>query len=76
MGAMDTDVLLVDLGAGTSLNTLDFFLACPNKVVVLTPGDGRPLSDLPAIDVSGTELGRVMGWFDDGRTHGGEAEAG
>jgi len=37
MGAMDTDVLMVDLGAGTSLNTLDFFLACPDKVVVLTP---------------------------------------
>ncbi len=30
------------------------------EVVVLTPGDGRPLSDLPAIDVSGTELGRVL----------------
>jgi GAF domain-containing protein len=29
-------------------------------VVVLTPGDGRPLNDLPAIDVSGTELGRVL----------------
>jgi GAF domain-containing protein len=30
------------------------------EVVVLTPGDSRPLSDLPAIDVSGTELGRVL----------------
>jgi GAF domain-containing protein len=30
------------------------------EVVVLTPGDSRPLSDLPAIEVSGTELGRVL----------------
>jgi hypothetical protein len=30
------------------------------EVVVLTPGDGRSLSDIPTIDVSGTELGRVL----------------
>ncbi|MCA9756993.1 MAG: P-loop NTPase [Candidatus Eisenbacteria bacterium] len=37
MAAIETDLLLVDLGAGTSLNTLDLFLAAPNRVVVLTP---------------------------------------
>ena len=30
------------------------------EVVVLVPGEGRSLSDLPAVDVSGTELGRVL----------------
>lgn len=29
--------VLVDLGAGTGLNVLDFFLACPNRCVVLSP---------------------------------------
>ncbi|MCB9463731.1 MAG: P-loop NTPase [Candidatus Eisenbacteria bacterium] len=37
MQNLETDVLLVDLGAGTSLNTLDLFLACPRKLVVMTP---------------------------------------
>ncbi len=37
MNAIDTDFLMVDLGAGSSLNTLDLFLAAPNKLVVLTP---------------------------------------
>ena len=37
MQTLDTDVLLLDLGAGTGLNTLDLFLACPRKLVVMTP---------------------------------------
>ncbi len=31
-----------------------------NEVVVLTPGETKPLRDLPRVDVSGTELGRVL----------------
>ncbi|MBU2692644.1 MAG: P-loop NTPase [Candidatus Eisenbacteria bacterium] len=34
---LDTDFLLVDLGAGTNLTALDFFLASPRKIVVLRP---------------------------------------
>ena len=34
---LSADYILVDLGAGTSLNVLDFFLACPNRCVVLSP---------------------------------------
>lgn len=30
------------------------------EAVVLSPGEARPLSDLPPVDVSGTELGRVL----------------
>lgn len=37
MRSLPTDLMMVDLGAGIGLNTLDFFLACPNKVVVITP---------------------------------------
>lgn len=37
MQKLNSDLLFVDLGAGTSLNTLDFFLACPNKLVIMTP---------------------------------------
>ena len=29
--------MLLDLGAGTSFTTIDFFLYAPNKIVVLTP---------------------------------------
>ncbi len=41
---------------------LDFAIrvGSENEVVVLTPGEARPLRDLPAADVSGTELGRVL----------------
>lgn len=31
-----------------------------DEVVVVSPGDARPLSDLPVVDVSGTELARVL----------------
>lgn len=31
------EYLLVDLGAGAGFNTLDFFLFCPDKIVVMTP---------------------------------------
>jgi len=31
-----------------------------DEVVVVLPGDARPLSDLPVVDVSGTELVRVL----------------
>jgi len=34
---IDADYILLDLGAGTSFTTIDFFLYSPNKVVVLTP---------------------------------------
>jgi flagellar biosynthesis protein FlhG len=37
LNRLPADCILVDLGAGTSLNTLDFFLACPHKIVVVTP---------------------------------------
>jgi flagellar biosynthesis protein FlhG len=34
---LDADVILLDLGAGSSFTTIDFFLYAPNKIVVLTP---------------------------------------
>ncbi|MFQ5484994.1 MAG: P-loop NTPase [Desulfobacterales bacterium] len=34
---LNTDNLVLDLGAGTSFNVLDFFLAADEKIVVLTP---------------------------------------
>ncbi len=34
---LDADIILLDLGAGTSYTSLDFFLYAPNKIVVLTP---------------------------------------
>lgn len=34
---LEADFILLDLGAGTSFTTVDFFLYAPNKVVVLTP---------------------------------------
>lgn len=34
---IDADYILLDLGAGTSFTTIDFFLYSPNKIVVLTP---------------------------------------
>lgn len=34
---LDADLILLDLGAGTSFTTVDFFLYAPNKIVVLTP---------------------------------------
>src|SRR5439155_12802165 len=37
LNQLEADVILVDLGAGTSLNVLDFFVACPGKIVVTTP---------------------------------------
>lgn len=34
---LDTDHLILDLGAGTDYNTLDFFLNCDYKIIVITP---------------------------------------
>jgi flagellar biosynthesis protein FlhG len=34
---LDADYIVLDLGAGTSFNVLDFFLAAKRKIVVLTP---------------------------------------
>ena len=34
---LEADIILLDLGAGTSFTTMDFFLYAPNKVVVLAP---------------------------------------
>ncbi len=31
------DIILIDLGAGTSFTTIDFFLFAPQRMVVLTP---------------------------------------
>jgi len=37
LNKIDADIILFDLGAGTSFTTMDFFLYAPNKIVVLTP---------------------------------------
>jgi len=37
LSRIDADYVMLDLGAGTSFNVLDFFLAANNKIVVLTP---------------------------------------
>jgi flagellar biosynthesis protein FlhG len=34
---LDADYVILDLGAGTSFNVLDFFLAANKKIIVLTP---------------------------------------
>jgi len=34
---LDADYVVIDLGAGTSFNVLDFFLAAHEKIIVLTP---------------------------------------
>lgn len=34
---LEADVILLDLGAGNSFTTIDFFLYAPNKIVVVTP---------------------------------------
>ena len=34
---IDADYVILDLGAGTSFNVLDFFLAANTKIIVLTP---------------------------------------
>ena len=34
---LETDIILLDLGAGSSFTTIDFFLYAPNKIVVVTP---------------------------------------
>lgn len=34
---LDADFILLDLGAGTSFTTIDFFLYARNKIIVLTP---------------------------------------
>ena len=34
---LDADYVVIDLGAGTSFNVLDFFLSAHEKIVVLTP---------------------------------------
>jgi flagellar biosynthesis protein FlhG len=34
---LEADIILLDLGAGTSFTTIDFFLYAPNKIVVVTP---------------------------------------
>jgi len=35
--SLEADIILLDLGAGTSFSTMDFFLFAPHKIVVLTP---------------------------------------
>lgn len=37
LGEIQADYILLDLGAGTSSNTLDFFLAADQKIVLVTP---------------------------------------
>ena len=37
MRQLAADVILIDLGAGSSFTTIDFFLYAPNKIVILTP---------------------------------------
>lgn len=34
---IDADIILIDLGAGASFTTIDFFLFAPNRMVVFTP---------------------------------------
>ena len=34
---LEADIILLDLGAGSSFTTIDFFLYAPNKIVVVTP---------------------------------------
>ena len=34
---IEADFIILDLGAGTSFTTIDFFLYAPNKIVVFTP---------------------------------------
>lgn len=34
---LEADIILLDLGAGASFTTIDFFLYAPNKMVVVTP---------------------------------------
>ena len=34
---LDADIIMLDLGAGTSYTSMDFFLYAPNKLVVMTP---------------------------------------
>lgn len=41
LSRLDADYVIIDLGAGTSYNVLDFFLAADKKVVVLIP---QPIS--------------------------------
>ncbi len=37
LSKLEADYILLDLGAGVSYTTMDFFLYAPNKIVVLTP---------------------------------------
>ncbi len=37
MNLADTDVLIIDLGAGTSTNTVDFFLMASQGIIITTP---------------------------------------
>jgi flagellar biosynthesis protein FlhG len=37
LSRLDTDYVVLDLGAGTSFNVLDFFLIAHKKIIVLTP---------------------------------------
>ena len=41
LSRLDADYVMIDLGAGTSYNVLDFFLAADKKIVVLIP---QPIS--------------------------------
>jgi len=34
---LEADIILLDLGAGTSFSTMDFFLFAPHKIIILTP---------------------------------------
>lgn len=37
LGRLDADVLLIDVGAGVDLNTIDFFNAADTRIVVMVP---------------------------------------
>jgi flagellar biosynthesis protein FlhG len=37
LARLDADIILLDLGAGTSFTAIDFFLYAPNRIVVVTP---------------------------------------
>jgi transcriptional regulator with GAF, ATPase, and Fis domain len=57
-----TRAFVKEAAAVVPFERLDFALRArrENEVIILTPGETRPLRDLPEVDVAGTELGRVL----------------
>ncbi len=55
---LKADYIIVDLGAGTGLNTLDFFLACSRRIVVVAP---QPTSVQNAYGFVKSALYRALG---------------